>query len=250
MKRLIIADSHIGTVEGDVEAMIEQIDRAERIGIKEILYLGDVFVYLIGMRKFWTRSVERVLDAWDRAREKGVRIVLIEGNRDFFLDEPDLTGRVDETALNLEFRAGATTFRLVHGDTVNQRDRQYLFWSWISKSAMARLWARLLPRSIAVAIVRGMEARLAKTNRKFRYRKPIEALRAEALRSFDAGVDVLFFGHFHSLWTFETDGRIAMVVPAWLETRTAMIVEDDGRWYAVGEDFERRALTEGEGADG
>ena len=249
MRRLIIADSHIGTVEGDVEAMIAQIDRAERIGINEILYLGDVFVYLIGMRKFWTRSVEKVLSAWDRVREKGVRIALIEGNRDFFLDEPDLADRVDETAINLEFQAGATTFRLVHGDTVNKRDRQYLFWSWISKSAMARLWARLLPRSIAVAIVRGMEARLAKTNRRFRYRKPVEALQNEARQSFDEGVDVLFFGHFHSLWTFEAENRVAMVVPAWLETRTAVIVEDDGRWYAVGEDFERQSLTESEAAN-
>ncbi|RLE27350.1 MAG: hypothetical protein DRJ65_03085 [Acidobacteria bacterium] len=235
MKRLIIADPHVGTRDGDARAMVALVEHAERAGIREILYLGDTFVYLIGMSKFWTTSVEVVLEAWDGFRSRGGTIRLIEGNRDFFLDEEDLACRVDQSALALEFTAGDVTFRLVHGDKVNQRDWQYLFWSRLSKCLPARVWARWLPRRLAVAIVRTMEARLAKTNRKFRYEKPVDALRDEALRSFRRGVDVQFFGHFHTLWTMSEMERTAMVIPAWLETRQSIIVNESGRWHGVDE---------------
>lgn len=246
MKHLIIADPHVGTREGDAEAMVALLERAERVGVGEVLYLGDAFQYLIGMSKFWTAGVERVLGAWDGFRSRGGVVRLIEGNRDFFLDEEDLARRIDQSALSLEFSVGGVTFRLVHGDKVNQRDFQYLFWSRLSKCLPARLWARWLPRRLAVAIVRKMEARLADTNRRFRYEKPVEALRDEALRSFRRGVDVQLFGHFHTLWTFFDGGKTAMVVPAWLETRQALIVEENGRWHGVDEDLQPVEFSEEE----
>ncbi len=248
MKRLIIADPHVGTRDGDAQAMVALVERAEQAGIGEILYLGDSFVYLVGMSKFWTPSIEMVLEAWDGFRSRGGTVRLIEGNRDFFLDEEDLTCRVDQSAKALEFSAGDVTFRLVHGDKVNQRDWQYLFWSRLSKCRPARLWARWLPRRLAVAIVRNMEIRLAKTNRKFRYEKPIKALRDEALRSFRRGVDVQLFGHFHSLWTLSEGEKTAMVVPAWLETRQSMIVDESGRWHGVDEELRPVKFTEAESA--
>jgi UDP-2,3-diacylglucosamine pyrophosphatase LpxH len=238
MKHLVIADSHVGTRDGDVEAMIALMIRAEGVGIREVIYLGDTFLYLIGMSKFWTEGVSRVLKAWDGFRDRGGEVRLIEGNRDFFLDEPDLACRIEQSAISLEFSAGPTTFRLVHGDKVNQRDLQYLFWSRLSKCLPARLWARWLPRRVAVTIVRKMEAHLARTNRRFRYEKPVEALRAEALKSFSRGIDVLLFGHFHSLWTFTDGEKTAMVVPAWLETRQSVIIEPSGRWYGVDQDLQ------------
>ncbi len=250
MKRLIIADPHLGTRDGDAQAMVALVEKAERAGIGEILYLGDTFVYLVGMSKFWTSSIERVLGAWDGFRSRGGIVRLIEGNRDFFLDEQSLACRVDQSALELEFESGEVKYRLVHGDKVNQRDWQYLFWSRLSKCSLARLWARWLPRRLAVAIVRNMEARLAKTNRKFRYVKPVEALRAEAFRSFDRGVDVQLFGHFHSLWTFSKGGKNAMVVPAWLETRQSLMVDDRGRWQAVDEELRPVDFASGESAGG
>jgi len=250
VKRLIIADPHVGTLEGDAEAMVAMLVRAESDGIGEILYLGDTFQYLIGMSKFWTASIEEVLEAWDGFRSRGGTIRLIEGNRDFFLDEMDLDCRIDQSAIFIDFTAGDVTFRLVHGDKVNQRDWQYLFWSRLSKCMPARLWARWLPRRLAVAIVRKMEAHLAQTNRKFRYEKPVEALRGEAETAFQRGVDVQLFGHFHTLWTFSDGEKMAMVIPAWLETRQALIVEEAGRWYGVDENLRPVKFTEAEVAGG
>ncbi len=242
--RLIIADSHLGQRPGDVDEMCDLIRRAASHGVGEVIYLGDTFQYLIGMSKFWTDSVRTVLAVWDDVRAAGVRVVLIEGNRDFFLDEPELAQRVDGVGRAYEFTAEEKGYRLVHGDRVNLRDHQYRFWSAVSKSPVARVWAGLLPTPIAVAIVTRMEARLAKTNRKFRYRKPVADFRRTAAQAWAEGIDVLMWGHFHTLWSIRNGERLAMVVPAWLETRGSVLVADDGSWKWVGTDLEPRPIPD------
>lgn len=233
MTRLIIADSHLGQRTGDAALMAGLVRRSADAGVGEIIYLGDSFQYLIGMSKFWTDAVRMVMEAWNEVRNRGVRIVLIEGNRDFFLDEPELLERVDFAGREYEFGSGNRRYRVVHGDRINLRDIQYRFWSAVSKSLPARVWARLLPRPIAVTIVTKMEARLAKTNRKFRYRKPVRDFKRVAGAAWSEGIDVLFWGHFHTRWECRDNGRLAMVIPAWLETTGSVLVEASGEWKWV-----------------
>lgn len=233
MRRLVIADAHVGQAAGDVDGMCRLVAAATDAGFGELIYLGDAFQYLIGFEKFWSDGVRQVLGAWDQARAEGVRVRLIEGNRDFFLDARDLSRRVDGTGLEVSFDAAGTRYLLVHGDKVNRRDWQYRFWSRLSKSAPARLWAQLLPRRLAVTIVERMERRLALTNRRFRYVKPVADLERFARRAWSDGVDVVLWGHFHTPWECHGDDRrLAMVVPAWLETRISLEIAADGsrRW--------------------
>ena len=205
-------------------------------GVSELVFLGDACRYLIGFRKFWTTAVEEMVEEWRAARRRGVRVVLIEGNRDFFLDAPALADEVDFSGRRYEATAGGRRFRFEHGDLVNRRDLQYRFWSAISKSWVARSWARLLPRSVAVSIVQRMEARLADTNRRFRYFKPVRDLERNARSAWSEGIDVLLWGHFHTPWWMVRDQHLAMVVPAWLECRTAVAIDAAGTmtWVDVG----------------
>ena len=242
MTRLIIADAHVGHGGTDADDMVRLVARAADAGVGELIYLGDAFQYLIGMAKFWTPGVRRVLGQWDRVRQRGVRVVLIEGNRDFFLDEPELAAHIDQACRRYQFAAGPRAFRIVHGDRVNLRDIQYRFWSAVSKSRPARLWAHLLPASLAVAIVANMEARLAVTNRKYRYRKPVRDLERAAAQAWAEGVDVLLWGHFHTPWACRQGDRLAMVIPAWLETRGSLAVAGDGSWSWLGPGLEPQPL--------
>jgi len=248
--RLIIADAHVGHAGRDAADMVQVVGRAAEAGFRELIYLGDAFQYLIGMAKFWTPAVQTVLLEWDRVRRRGMTIGLIEGNRDFFLDDPELAERVDWTGRQRDFTAGGRAFRVVHGDRVNLRDVQYRFWSAVSKSRPARAWARLLPGALAVAIVSHMEARLAATNRKYRYRKPIRDLERAARDAWAEGVDVLLWGHFHTGWATGNGDRLAMVVPAWMETRGCLAVADDGSWSWLSSTLEAQPIPRAPEADG
>ena len=239
VKRLIIADSHVGQGTDDAGAMSLLVRRTADEGVGEIIYLGDAFQYLIGMSKFWTASLREVMGAWREARTSGVRIIVVEGNRDFFLDEEEIAREIDWGGRRYEFSQSDVRYRLDHGDLVNRRDLQYRFWSRVSKCAPARLWARWLPRSMAVAIVRRMEAHLATTNKKFRYTKPIADLKRAAESAWDEGIDVLFWGHFHSTWEWQRDNRLALIIPAWLETRRSVVVDTDGSWTYVDSDLKQ-----------
>jgi len=227
VKRLIIADAHVGQRSGDAADMVSMLEAAYDRGVREIIYLGDGFQYLIGMSKFWTRGVGDVLDGWRRLRRDGVRIGVVEGNRDFFLDAPELARELDWSGLTYDFQSGRRAYRLVHGDKVNLRDLQYRFWSRTSKSLPARVWARLLPKPVAVGIVRSMESRLAETNRRYRYHRPIACLRQAAEQAWAEGVNVVLWGHFHTSWRYTRDDRAAIILPAWLDTGQAALIDDD-----------------------
>jgi len=229
--RLVIADAHLGHGHGDLEVMQQLLMRAIDRGVGEVVFLGDVCQYLIGYPKFWTYAVEQMIETWRVARRRGVRVVLIEGNRDFFLDAQPLAREVDLSCRRYDVTAGDRRFRFEHGDLVNRRDLQYRFWSMVSKSGPARMWARMLPRATAVSIVRGMESRLAETNRKFRYVKPVRDLERTARAAWGEGIDVVMWGHFHTPWWMVRDQRLAMVVPAWLEYRTGIWIDAGGAMH-------------------
>ncbi len=228
-----MADCHIGQRPGDAGEMTGWLRSAAAAGCAEVIYLGDAFQYLIGMSKFWNSGIREVIGTWRELRRAGMRIMIVEGNRDFFLDAPELSREVDGVGRRLDLVAGAARYRLNHGDLVNRRDLQYLFWSRLSKSSVARLSARLLPRRLAVAIVERTEARLALTNRRFRYVKPLRDLGRSAEDAWREGVDVVLWGHFHTPWWYSRDRRLALVVPAWLEHRVGVLIEPDGRAFWV-----------------
>jgi len=78
-----------------------------------------------------------------------------------------------------------------------------------------------------------MEAHLATTNRRYRYFKPISDLEKSARRAWAEGIDTLFWGHFHTTWEYRDGDRLALIIPAWLETRRSVLVEADGSWRYV-----------------
>jgi UDP-2,3-diacylglucosamine hydrolase len=227
--RAVLADLHVGQTPGDLERFLASMDEVRRRRPDEVVFLGDVFRALVGFSRFWDEGVRRGLEELASLRRGGARVVLVEGNRDFFLDAADLDPYRDATAAVHSFVAGGRRFLLEHGDLINRRDRSYRFWRAVSKSGPARLCARLLPRRVAQRLVLGTESRLAQTNFTYRKALPEEDLRSEARRHFDAGVDVVLWGHFHRAWSLVDGARQAHVVPGWAETGTVVWIGGDGR---------------------
>ncbi len=239
MRRALLADLHLGQVAGDYERFTSFLGHLPESGVKELVLAGDVFRTLVGLPRFWSPSVRVALEMLAKLRGQGVRVVWVEGNRDFFLHTEAMDPYRDRFVPSYGFAAGGRRFLVEHGDLVNRQDRQYRLWRSVSKSLLAFWGARMMPRFFAQAIVVTTERALAKTN--FRYRRvlPEDDLVREAKKHFACGVDVVFWGHFHRFWAFNEGERHAYVLPAWQEEGTVVYIERDGSlsWSGGGGQF-------------
>ena len=228
MLRAVLADLHLNSAPGDLERFEIALRAVRERGAGELVLLGDLFRTLVGFSHFWDDAVRRGLAALGALRASDVRVVLVEGNRDFFLDASELAQYFDATGTVHSFSAGGRRFLLEHGDLINRRDRAYHAWRALSKSRTARLWARLLPARVALHIVAGTEARLARTNFSYRRALPEDDLAAAARRHFDAGVDVVLWGHFHRSWRLVSGVREARVLSSWEESGAVTWIDERG----------------------
>ena len=215
----VIADAHLGGPGGDAGPLVEQLRALPEHGCRHLILLGDIFHVWVGSRKFETEEIRRVVPELRRLRRDGMRIEYVEGNRDFFLAGSPYADAFDLVASETRFEVGGARYLCVHGDGLNDRDRQYLFWRWLSKSTPVR-WAVLgLPRSMAGKMVRSTEEKLARTNFKHRMDVPAAAIRAYAEKRLAEGFDVLLLGHFHEPHRFEVEGGEARLLDAWFNSR-------------------------------
>jgi len=148
-----------------------------------------------------------------------VRVDYIEGNRDFFLAEGAYRRRFDAIGFELALTHGPLRYLFVHGDGLNERDRQYLFWRWLSKSPPVRATIRHLPSTVVNRLVSSTERKLTGTNFKHKARIPEEAIRAYGERRLGEGHDVLFLGHFHEARTWQVPGGEIRLLDAWFRSR-------------------------------
>jgi UDP-2,3-diacylglucosamine hydrolase len=229
--RAVFADCHAGRRPGDEEPFLEALEAARRRGATEITLLGDIFHFFIAHRNYETPAITRFLAAVRGLREAGVAVTYVEGNRDFFLRgsyvEPLFASVCDEQV----FEAGGRRFLATHGDLLNEKDRPYRFWRFLSKNRVSRSALDFVPRRAGNRLVWKVEARLYDSNFKHKTRLPVEMIRSFAVKRFREGIDVLLLGHFHKTWTEAVGGGRIEILPAFAEER---------RWMEIGEDGNTR----------
>lgn len=228
MQRAVLADLHLGQHDGDLGRFAATVQQLAERRVDEVVFLGDLFRTLVGFPRFWNDGIRAGLGLLRGLRSAGVRVVLVEGNRDFYLDGKALEPFLDLATGAHSFVVAGRRFLLEHGDLVNRRDRSYRLWRMISKSNFARFFAGVLPGPLARRIVTNTEARLATTNFSYRRTLPVEDLVAAARRHFRAGVHVVLWGHFHDPWEFREGRCEAFVVPAWMGAGQVVWIGADG----------------------
>jgi UDP-2,3-diacylglucosamine pyrophosphatase LpxH len=215
----VIADAHIGGPGGPAEPLVKQIEDLASRPAGYLLLLGDLFHVWVGQRKYETTEVRQVVGALSDLRAAGWKIDYIEGNRDFFIGEGPYAQLFDTVSTEVSFRSGQHSYIAVHGDGLNEQDRLYRFWHWLSKSAPSRFFMRHLPGAVARRLVGVTEGQLSKTNFKHKSQIPRDVISSYAVRRFAQGYDVLLLGHFHEARSWYVDGGEVRLLDAWFNTR-------------------------------
>lgn len=218
MVTALLADAHLGGPGGPAAPLLAALrdlpDRAERL-----VLLGDLFQVWVGHRKFETADVAAVVEALAGLRTRGLEVVYVEGNRDFFLAGSRYARAFDAVVAEYAFVAGGRRYLAVHGDGLDDKDWKYRFWRRLSKSGPSRLAARAIPGAVARRIVHGTERALAQTNFKHKVRIPEEVIRAYAARRLAEGHDALLLGHFHEERRWSVPGGEVWLLDAWFRSR-------------------------------
>ncbi len=226
--RAVFADCHVGRHPGDEGPFLEALERARQRGARAITLLGDIFHFFIAHPKFETPAIARFLEAARRLREAGVAVTYVEGNRDFFLRGSYAEDAFRSVCAEEIFEAGGRRFLATHGDLLNEKDRPYRFWRFLSKNSVSRAALSVIPKGAGNRLVWKVEARLYKSNFKHKTRIPVEMIRAFAEKRFRQGIDVLLLGHFHKSWSEAVGGGVVEILPAFVEERRWMEIADDG----------------------
>lgn len=222
----VIGDSHIGLSYGSEEPIVAWLARLEALRPKALYLNGDLFHYLIAHPTFRTSSVDKVFDAFRAARDRGLPIHYVEGNRDFFLKGSFVEESVTDIALEYAVEAGDKRYLVVHGDMINDRDWPYRFWRSVSKNPVSKLGINFIPMNAARRFVHDVEERLAKTNFKHKSRLPLELMEAYARRRAADGYTHIVFGHFHQKLVVPGPATVA-ILPAWYESGEAMVIDPE-----------------------
>ena len=215
----LIADAHIGGPGGSAGPLLDQLDALQSQGCDHLILMGDLFQAWIGSPRFETPDIKAVVDRLRDLRKQGLRIDYVEGNRDFFLQDSPYADAFDRVVLEVAFEAGGKRYLAVHGDGLNDRDWQYLFWRRLSKSPPVRFAVFHVPQALAHRMVHSTEQRLSRTNFKHKSNVPEEAIRRYAERRLAEGHDVLLLGHFHEPHVWTVRGGEVRLMDAWFRSR-------------------------------
>jgi UDP-2,3-diacylglucosamine hydrolase len=215
----VVADAHLGGPGGEAGPLVRQLDALLDQDCDRLVLLGDIFHVWVGDRRYETAEVRAVAAAIERLRAGGLPVDYVEGNRDFFLDRGPYASLFDRLAAEVTFEAAGIRYLAVHGDGLNDRDWQYRFWRWLSKSLPCRLAVLNMPNRLAQRFVTSTEARLGRTNFKHKRRVPKEVIRAYGARRLREGHDVLLLGHFHAPHAWPTGSGEVRVLDAWFNSR-------------------------------
>lgn len=215
----VVADAHLGGPGGPPAPLVAQLLELPERGVGRLILLGDLLQVWVGFPQYSSAESAALLAAVEELRARGLRVDYIEGNRDFFLAAGPARAVFDSIGLETAATVDGVRYLFVHGDGLNERDRSYLAWRWLSKSWAVKSVIRTLPAAFVGRFVHGTERKLSGTNFKHKARVPVDAITRYAERRLAEGHDVLVLGHFHEERRWQVAGGEVLLLDAWFRSR-------------------------------
>jgi len=206
MNIVFVADAHLkGLNDPNQESLVKFLDGLT--GIDLLVILGDLFDFWGGDNRVVRKHYRPTLDALLRVKERGIKILYLEGNHDFSMGKffiKTLGADVYGDHVELELGEGERFF-LAHGDII-AGGVGHAAWRQSLKSGIMRL----VMTSVGPWITWKIAMAMSKKSRQYSEKKDVDkVLREFAARRIAEGSDAVVLGHSHvgGVYKEKSNGR-------------------------------------------
>ncbi len=227
MRALFLADAHLCKPDDpNYRTLLAFLE--EQAGRTDLLVLlGDIFEFWIGKDKP-TADYIPVIDAFERMRQQGTKLVYVEGNHDFHLG-PVFTQKLDCKVLpdGGTIELDGKKVYLAHGDLANPSDINYRRLRNLLRGRMVRFLIRTLPVAFVqrIATSSSNKSRRSSGNKRHQWTaRNILQPYAEALIA--SGHQAVITGHYHNPFQLELEGGELIALGDWIDQYSYALYED------------------------
>jgi UDP-2,3-diacylglucosamine hydrolase len=238
-RSVFVADLHLDTsAPRDCIEFTDWLATLARIG--DLVILGDLFDVWVGPAQARLPGAESVLRALRDLRDRGARVHVVPGNRDFLLDRSfeERTGaRLHAEGFVASWRASDGAERRclsIHGDRLCTLDRGYQRLRRVLRSRPLAWAAPRLPLAVGASLARRLRrASVRAIQAKLADEKSMQEPAAREAAS-EARADLLICGHAHAARDVRLNaGPRWIVLDAFGGARDAAVLESSGDLVCV-----------------
>lgn len=229
---VIVADGHLDGEPAALRRFRAFLQYLSATNIRVCYILGDLFTLWLGAPRLQLSYQPAVVEALQVLADQGIRIIYVEGNRDYFLS-PHYAGH-PFAEIASEFSAltiGGQRLYLAHGDLVNSHDTQYQRWRRFSRNRLVYTFFTALPGFLALRLAQHLERRFRNTNQRHKAVFPAETCHHFAHGLFSQ-YDAVILGHFHHQYHYTSTiggrSKALYVLPAWKDEPVYLEISRQG----------------------
>jgi UDP-2,3-diacylglucosamine hydrolase len=213
-----VSDAHLGLgnpfeESRKEETLIRFLNHAAR-SADTLFILGDLFDFWFEYKAVVPRRFIRVLWALERLHERGVRVLYLTGNHDFWLESffPLELG-IEVHTEPLEMKLNGKRFWIAHGDGIMKKDRGYRLLKRIMRHPLSERLYRLLHPDLAFGLA-GFFSKLSRNHPAFPDDDKDYVDYAEA--RFAEGFDCVVLAHTHRPMVSKKGGKTYVNTGDWI----------------------------------
>ncbi len=230
---IVIADAHIDGLNDQLRVFLSFLSQIQKAKPHSLIILGDLFNIWLGDPRMRLSHQKPLLDALQGLRNRGIHLIYVEGNRDYFLAPWYVNAPFDRIASDgIDVTIGKSVFYFSHGDLVNIHDIQYRLWRRCSRNRLVFALFKHLPHTLAIRFAHFLEQTFRETNTQHKIAFPQHVCQHYAEKMWQQGYDVIILGHFHEERTLEsTDQNRAhacYILPAWKDSHVYLQISMKG----------------------
>ncbi|WP_235826886.1 UDP-2,3-diacylglucosamine diphosphatase [Facilibium subflavum] len=210
----IISDLHLSADRLVIVKLFEQFLNDIAKANTQLYILGDFFDYWIGDDDP-TPFNQIIADKLKKARDNGLEIFLMHGNRDFLIGR-SFAKKANISLIDDPFILKATNqeILLMHGDLLCTDDKSYQLFRKLSRNILVKKLYLSLPLSLRLKLAKKIRQKSQQKNQKYK----IIDVTEKGIQKYINGYQTLIHGHTHLMDIHHKDSYTRYVLGDWFKT--------------------------------